>query len=52
MQTWAACGETVSRNVLLALSPADQSVTVYVEIQLPDQDNTPLQAVLSSLRVG
>jgi hypothetical protein len=52
MQTWAACGDTVSRNVLLALSPADQSVTVYVEIQLPDQDNTPLQAVLSSLRVG
>ena len=52
MQTWASCGDSVSRNVLLALSPADQSVTVYVEIQLPDQDNTPLQAVLSSLRVG
>ena len=52
MQTWASCGNTLSRNVLLALSPADQSVTVYVEVQLPDQDNTPLQAVLSSLRVG
>jgi hypothetical protein len=51
MQTWASCGDTVSRNVLLAVSPADQSVTVYIEIQLTDQDNTPLQAVLSSLRV-
>ena len=52
MQTWAECGDTISRNVLLALSPADQSVTVYVEIQLPDTDNTPLQAVLSSLQVA
>jgi hypothetical protein len=25
---------------------------VYVEVQLPDSDNTPLQAVLSSLQVG
>jgi hypothetical protein len=52
MQTWNACGGTVSRDVVLAVSPADQSVTVYVEIQLPDNDNTPLQAVLSSLQVG
>jgi hypothetical protein len=52
MQTWTECGDTTSRNVMLAVSPADQSVTVYLEIQLPDQDNTPLQAVLSSLRVG
>ncbi len=52
MQTWTACGGTVSRDVVLAVSPADQSVTVYVEIQLPDNDNTPLQAVLSSLQVG
>jgi hypothetical protein len=52
MQTWTACGRTASRNVLLAVSPADQSVTVYIEVQLPDADNTPLQAVLSSLRVG
>jgi hypothetical protein len=52
MQTWTACGGTVSRDVVLAVSPADQSVTVYVEVQLPDSDNTPLQAVLSSLQVG
>ena len=52
MQTWTACGGTVSRNVVLAVSPADQSVTVYVEIQLPDNDDAPLQAVLSSLQVG
>ena len=39
-------------NVLLALSPPDQSVTVYVEVQLPDSDDAPLQAVLSSLQVG
>jgi hypothetical protein len=52
MQTWTACGGTASREIALALSPADQSVTVYVEVQLPDGDNTPLQAVMSSLQVG
>jgi hypothetical protein len=52
MQTWTACGGTASRNLLLAISPADQSATVYVEVQLPDADNTPLQAVLSSLRLA
>jgi hypothetical protein len=52
MQTWTACGGTTSRNVLLAVSPVDQSVTLYVEVQLPDPDNAPLQAVLSSLRAG
>ena len=51
MQTWSACGGTASRNVLLAISPTDQSNTVYIEVQLPDADNTPLQAVLSSLRL-
>jgi hypothetical protein len=52
MQTWTACGGTVSRNVVLSVSPTDQSLTLYVEIQLPDNDNTPLQAVLSTLQVG
>ena len=52
MQTWTDCGGTASRDVLLALSPPDQSVTVYVEVQLPDSDDAPLQAVLSSLQVG
>jgi hypothetical protein len=52
MQTWTNCGGTASRNVLLAVSPADQSATVYIEVQLPDADNTPLQAVLSSLQVS
>ena len=52
MQTWTACGDTASRNVQLAVSPADQSMTVFVEIQLPDEDDSPLQAVLSSLRVA
>ncbi len=51
MQTWSACGGTASRNVLLAISPTDQSNTVYIEVQLPDADNTPLQAVLSTLRL-
>jgi hypothetical protein len=52
MQSWTECGDTTARDVQLALSPADQSVTVYIEMQLPDEDNTPLQAVLSSLQVG
>ena len=52
MQTWTSCGDADSRNVVLALSPGDQSATVYLEVQLPDADNTPLQAVLSSLRLG
>lgn len=52
MQSWTECGDTTARDVQLALSPADQSVTVYIEMQLSDEDNTPLQAVLSSLQVG
>jgi hypothetical protein len=52
LQTWTGCGGTASREVVLAVSPANQSVTVFVEVQLPDADNTALQAVLSSLQVG
>ena len=49
MQTWSGCGGTAVRNVQLAISPADQSATLHIEVQLPDDDNSPLQAVLSSL---
>ena len=41
MQTWTECGDTTSRDVQLALSPADQSVTVYIEIQLSDSGQHP-----------
>jgi hypothetical protein len=51
MQTWTACGGTATRNVQLAISPPDLSVSLFIEVQLPDADNTPLQAVLTSLRV-
>ena len=51
MQTWTACGGTSTRNVQLAISPADQTVTMHIEVQLPDADNAPLQAVLSSLQL-
>jgi hypothetical protein len=51
MQTWTNCGGTATRNVQLAISPADRSATVHIEVQLPDADNTPLQAVLSSLQL-
>ena len=49
MQTWTGCGGTTARNVQLAISPADQSATLHIEMELPDADNSPLQAVLSSL---
>jgi hypothetical protein len=49
MQTWTDCGGLATRNVQLAVSPADRSATVHIEVQLPDADNAPLQAVLSSL---
>ena len=51
MQTWSACGGTPTRNVQLAISPTDQAVTLFIEAQLPDADNSSLQAVLSSLRI-
>ena len=51
MQTWSACGGTPTRIVQLAISPTDQSVTLFIEVQLPDADNSGLQAVLSSLQV-
>ena len=49
MQTWTDCGGTATRNIQLAINPADRSATVHIEVQLPDADNTPLQAVLSSV---
>ena len=51
MQTWTACDDTATRVIQLAISPADQSVTMFVEVQLPDTDNSGLQAVLSSLQI-
>jgi hypothetical protein len=51
MQTWTNCGGTATRNVQLAISPADRSATVHIEVQLPDADNAPLQAILSSVQL-
>ena len=51
MQSWTDCGGTATRNIQLAINPADRSATVHIEVQLPDSDNTPLQAVLSSVQL-
>lgn len=51
MQTWTGCGDTPTRVVQLALTTADQSVTILVYAQLPDADNTALAAVLGSLEL-
>ncbi len=49
MQTWSNCGDSgAARLVVLAVSPPDKSVTLYLEIQLPTDDNTALQTILSS----
>jgi hypothetical protein len=49
MQTWSDCGDNrAARVVMLAVSPPDKSVTLYVEVQLPTDDNTALKTVLSS----
>jgi hypothetical protein len=49
MQTWSNCGDSgAARLVMLAVSPPDKSVTLYLEIQLPTDDNTALQTILSS----
>jgi hypothetical protein len=37
--------------VQLVLTPADQSATIWAEVQLPTADNTPLLALLASVRV-
>jgi len=48
MQTWADCGGTGSRIISFAVSPADQSATVYLEIQLPTTDDSTLISALAS----
>ena len=49
MHTWSECGDSgAARLVMLAVSPPDKSVTLYLEIQLPTDDNTALQTILSS----
>jgi hypothetical protein len=49
MQTWTNCGDNgAARLVMLAVSPPDKTATLYLEIQLPDEDNTALQTILSS----
>jgi hypothetical protein len=48
MQTWSNCGGTGSRIVSFAVSPADQSATVYLEIQLPTADDATLISALAS----
>jgi hypothetical protein len=48
MHTRTDCGDIGARLVMLAASPPDDSVTLYLEIQIPAADDTALQTVLSS----
>jgi hypothetical protein len=48
LQTWSACDGTETRIVSVAVSPADRSATLHLEVQLPTADDTPLQTVLAS----
>lgn len=50
VQTWSRCGDTESRIVMLAVSPADGSAILYVEVQVPDADDTGLRTVLATFR--
>lgn len=52
MQMWLNCGGTTSRIVSVAVSPASQSATAYLEIQLPTADDATLSAALASLTVA
>jgi hypothetical protein len=50
LQTWSACAGTPTRIVSVAVSPADRSATLHLEVQLPTADDTPLQTVLASFQ--
>ena len=50
LQTWTECGGTTTRIVSVAVSPADNSATLYLEVQLPTADDTPLQTILASFQ--
>lgn len=52
MQMWLNCGGTSSRIISVAVSPASQSTTAYLEIQLPTADDSTLSAALASLTVA
>lgn len=52
MQMWLNCGGTSSRIVSVAVSPASQSATAYMEVQLPTADDATLTAALASLTVA
>lgn len=52
LQMWSNCGGTSSRIVAVAVSPASQSATAYMEVQLPTSDNSTLSAALASLTVS
>ncbi|WP_116999897.1 hypothetical protein [Desertimonas flava] len=52
MQMWLNCGGTASRIISVAVSPASQSTTAYLEIQLPTSDDATLSAALASLTVN
>ena len=48
LQTWDACDGTETRIVAVAVSPADHSAMLYLEVQLPTADDTALETVLAS----
>jgi hypothetical protein len=51
MQTWTNCGGTPTRMMAIAVAPPDQSATLYIEIQLPTADDSPLVTALASLEL-
>lgn len=50
VRTWSTCGGTATRIVTVAVTPADQSALLYLEIQLPTADDTALATILASFR--
>jgi hypothetical protein len=48
LPTWTGCDGTETRIVDVAVSGADRSATLHLEVQLPTTDDTPLQTVLAS----
>jgi hypothetical protein len=50
LRVWSACGGTATRVVDVAVTPvATPTVTMFVSVQLPTADDTPLKTVLASM---
>lgn len=52
LQTWSNCGSTSTRIVQAALSPSDQSATLFLDVQLPTADDTDLTTALASIKLN